>query len=297
MIKNKDGLTEEEYLASYDISAFDQPSVTVDMLLFTITDQAVENYRKLDEKELKVLLIQRNEHPFIGRWAIPGGFVKMDENLKNAAYRELKEETGVDNAYLEQLYTYGDVDRDPRGRIISTAYMSLVNADEIKMEAGSDADDAKWFHVTYEIIKKEKSVEEEKECIRTVIELTLRHEDIVLKSSILVEKTVEGRHVSYDRSIISNDGLSFDHALIIQYGLERLRSKLEYTDIIFHMMPDLFTLTALQRSYEEILDKKLLKANFRRKTAKFVEETDVYTSDAGHRPSRLFKFNPNWMEV
>lgn len=297
MIKNKDGLTENEYLASYDISAFDQPSVTVDMLLFTIADQAVENYRKLDEKELKVLLIKRNEHPFIGKWAIPGGFVKMTEGLETAAYRELKEETGVDNAYLEQLYTYGDVHRDPRGRIISTAYMALVNADEIEMQAGSDADDAKWFHVSYELVNKETVEEINKEILKTTIKIELSHDDILLTSQVLVEKIIEGRHVSYKRSIISNDGLSFDHALIIQYGLERLRNKLEYTDVIFHMMPDLFTLTALQRSYEEILDKKLLKANFRRKTAKFVEETENYTSDAGHRPSRLYKFNPNWMEV
>ena len=296
-IKNKQGLNEEEYLSSYDITAFEQPSVTVDMLLFTISNKAVDNYRKLPEKSLKVLLIKRNEHPFIGHWAIPGGFVGMKESLETAAYRELKEETGVENAYLEQLYTYGDIKRDPRGRIISTAYMALVNPDEITTEAGSDADDARWFTVDYKLDNKNKEMTDSGYIEHQSIVVTLTNEETVLSSTILVDRIVTGKIVSYNRSVVSNDLLSFDHGLILQYGVERLRNKLEYSDIVFHLMPDLFTLTDLQQAYEEILDKKLLKANFRRKTAKLVTETEHSTSDAGHRPSKLFKYNPDWMEA
>lgn len=150
----KQALTEEEFLRTYDISAFDRPSVTVDIVLLTISENKVDNYRKLANKSLKVLLIKRREHPFIGKWALPGGFVRMDESLEAAAFRELKEETNVENAYLEQVHTYGDPDRDPRGRIISSSYMSLVDVDDINLNAGTDAEDAKWFEVTYDVYKR-----------------------------------------------------------------------------------------------------------------------------------------------
>jgi len=258
MIKNIQGLTEKEYLKDYDISSFEQPSVTVDILLFTMSEQAVKNYRKLPKKSLKVLLIKRNEHPFIGQWAIPGGFVRMNESLETAAYRELKEETNVDKAYLEQLYTYGDVSRDPRGRIISTSFMSLVDKDEVNEKAGSDADEAKWFEIDYKFLDTKKEDTKLGYNEYRYVQLTLTNEDDVLESVVKISKIVEGKHIKYKREIESNKNLSFDHGLIIQYGIERLRNKLEYTDIIFHLMTELFTLTELQKSYEEILDKPLL---------------------------------------
>lgn len=293
-IKNDRGMLEKEFLESYDISAFNRPSVTVDILLFTMSDEDVINYRKLAKKSLKILLIKRNEHPYLGMWALPGGFVRINEDLETAAYRELKEETNVDNAYLEQLYTYGDVKRDPRGRIISTAYMSLLDKDEVKTRAASDADDVRWFEVMYKLSSKDKATTEIGYIENSYINIELVNEETVLRSCIKIAKNVEGKHVSYKRSIVTNENLSFDHGLIVQYGIERLRNKLEYSDIIFHLMPELFTLTELQKSFEEILDKPLLKANFRRKTAKLVTETDQSTSDAGHRPSKLYKYNPSW---
>ncbi len=291
---NKTGLTEKEFLANYDISEFEQPSVTVDMLLLTISEVEEKNYRKLPEKALRVLLIKRLEHPFINQWALPGGFIRMNENIEIAAYRELKEETGIDNAYLEQLYTYGDVNRDPRGRIISTSYMSLVNADEIQMKAGTDASDARWFDVNYELVKKESEEKDNGFIDNQYIKIALKNNDINLESIIKISRIVEGRHISFKRTIESNNGLSFDHSLIVQYAIERLRGKLEHSDIAFHMMPDLFSLTELQKTYEEILGKKLLKANFRRKVSKMVLETDSINTDGGHRPSKLFKFNTRW---
>ncbi len=100
-----------------------------------------------DSADLKVLLIQRDHPPFEGRWALPGGFVDMDENLEAAARRELEEETGVAEVSLEQLHTFGDVGRDPRGRVVSVAYLARVELSGVRVRAASDARQAGWFPV------------------------------------------------------------------------------------------------------------------------------------------------------
>ena len=102
----------------------------------------------LDDSDLKVLLIQRDLEPFAGRWALPGGFVNVDESLEDAARRELQEETGLKNVYLEQLYTFGDVRRDPRERIVSVAYYALVKLSDHRVQAATDARNAAWFAVS-----------------------------------------------------------------------------------------------------------------------------------------------------
>lgn len=297
--KNLDanGMTEDAFLKSYDMSAFDRPSMTVDMLLFTIASEEADNYRKLPEKQLRILLIKRKEHPFINTWALPGGFVRIDESLEAAAYRELKEETGVDNAYLEQLYTSGEVHRDPRGRIISTAYMSLVDVNEVVPKAGSDASEAAWFDVTYTLRREERDMGDNGFVEKRYFDITLFHEGTSLKVTVLTSRQVEGRHVKYSRELISSDGLAFDHGVILQYGIESLRKRLETSELIFHLMPECFTLTELQKAFEVILGRELLKANFRRKIGKFVKETGKTRADAGHRPSKLFAFNPRWYDA
>src|SRR5689334_4053875 len=98
-----------------------------------------------DEGELKVMLIKRGVHPFEGKWALPGGFVRGNENLDEAARRELEEETGISKVYLEQLYTFGDLNRDPRERVISVAYYALVKLTEYRICATADARTAAWF--------------------------------------------------------------------------------------------------------------------------------------------------------
>lgn len=294
ILKNKQGLTEEEFLASYDPGKFERPSVSVDMLIFTVTDEKNENYRKLPDKVLKLLLIKRGDHPYMGQWALPGGFVKMNESLDEAALRELKEETNIDNIYMEQLYTWGDIDRDPRTRVISTSYMSLIDSSTLDVKASNDADDAKWFTVSCRLHQEQKTMTPKGYILQKVFKLNLTNEKINLSSSIRVIKTVEGKVTKVEREIIESDGIAFDHAKIIEYGIERLRNKIEYTDIAFNLMPERFTLTELQKVYEVILDRELLKANFRRKIADMVIETNEYTRDAGHRPSKLYKFNPNW---
>lgn len=101
------GLTEEQFLKSYNAGAYERPSVTVDMLIFTVMEQEQNNYRKLSEKSLQLLLIKRGQHPYLGQWALPGGFVSVNESIEDAARRELYTETNIDNIYMEQLYTWG----------------------------------------------------------------------------------------------------------------------------------------------------------------------------------------------
>jgi len=115
---------------------YPRPSVTTDIIIFTLRNG-----------DLQVLLIRRKNPPFRGEWAIPGGFVEIHESLEEAALRELEEETGVRDVYLEQLYTFGDPDRDPRGRTITVAYFALVPATAIQPHAGSDATEARWWSV------------------------------------------------------------------------------------------------------------------------------------------------------
>ncbi len=294
LLKNKQGLTEEQFLAAYDASKFERPSVTVDMLIFTVTDEEKKNYRKLPEKVLRLLMIKRGDHPCLGQWALPGGFVQMDESLDEAARRELKEETNIDHIYMEQLYTWGAVERDPRTRVISASYMSLVDSSTLDIKASDDADDAKWFTVCCSLYQEQKTVTAKGYVLQRVFKLNLSNEEDTLWASIKVVKTVEGKVTKVEREILESKGIAFDHAKIIEYGIERLHSKVEYTDIAFNLMPERFTLTELQQVYEVILGTELLKANFRRKIADMVIETNEYTKDAGHRPSKLFRFNPNW---
>jgi 8-oxo-dGTP diphosphatase len=115
--------------------------VTVDVIVFTIVND-----------DLKVLLVKKKYDPFKGLWAIPGGFVKEEETLEDAAKRELMEETNVKDIYLEQLYTFGDPYRDPRGRVITVSYFALINSEEINVKGSSDASDAQW-HSVYRLPK------------------------------------------------------------------------------------------------------------------------------------------------
>ena len=119
---------------AYDAAKFDRPSVTVDIIIFTVRDG-----------NLMVLLVKRNVWPFKGLWAIPGGFVRMDESLDDAAGRELFEETGVKDVYLEQLYTFGDPKRDPRTRVITVTYFALMASGHIRLNPTTDVSDARWF--------------------------------------------------------------------------------------------------------------------------------------------------------
>ena len=168
--RNAKGETLQEFLDSYDDSLYRHPSNTVDMIVMTVEDG-----------QLKVLLIRRKDHPWIGDWALPGGFVNFDEDLEQAALRELQEETNIaENTYFRQLYTLGKADRDPRTRVISTAYLSMTRAENIrKTRAGDDAADARWFTIAKTLLDKDENgrrtllqLHEEKDGIRIEYEVT-----------------------------------------------------------------------------------------------------------------------------
>jgi ADP-ribose pyrophosphatase YjhB (NUDIX family) len=116
---------------------YPRPALTVDAVVFG-----------LDDENLKVLLIRRGLEPFQGKWALPGGFVRVAESLEDAVRRELQEETGIAQVYLEQLYTFGAVDRDPRERVVTVAYYALVRLSDHRIKAATDARDAAWFAVS-----------------------------------------------------------------------------------------------------------------------------------------------------
>lgn len=287
LIKNRQGLTEEEFLQHYDAGIFKNPSVTVDMLIFTVVNEKKENYRRLPEKSLKILLIRRGDHPYIGQWALPGGFIGIDESLDEAALRVLKNETNINEIYMEQLYTWGDVQRDVRTRVISSSYMALVDSSSLSIKAGQDAADAKWFTVHYSLLEEQEILGEKGYIHERIIEIRLLDEGEELFSKIRITENADGK---VKREIIENQGIAFDHGKFIEYALERLRKKIDYTNVAFNLVPELFTLTELQQVYEVIQGKELLAAAFRRKIGNMVTESDQFTKAAGHRPSQLFRY-------
>lgn len=201
--------------------------MTVDLLIFSVI-----------ENELKIILVKRGIEPFKGEWALPGGFVKINESLEEAALRELGEETGVKGVYLEQLYTFGDVGRDPRERVITVAYVALIPDKDLKLKASTDTADAQWF------------------------------------------------------SVGNLPNLAFDHKKIILYALSRLKSKIEYSNIVFGLLPKKFRMSQLQRVYEAILDKKVDKRNFTKwiMSLGLIEETGERVVEGAHRPAMLYRF-------
>jgi len=263
---------------STETKTYPSPSLATDMVVFTIAEVAQENYRKLTEKKLEVLLVKRKDDPFQGAWALPGGFVNEGETVGQAARRELLEETGAKDAYVEQLYTFSAPDRDPRGWVVSAAHMALAPRNSVKIKPGDDAAEVSWFSLKY----NEQSVTGTDRKAATEVQLTLTNESEKLFAAIRIKDGEEP-------TITKNDGLAFDHAKIIGSAILRLKNKIEYTDVAFELMPRNFTLTELQQVYELILNRQLLAAAFRRKIAERVEKTGGIVGDAGHRPSALFR--------
>lgn len=289
--------TEAEFLHSYDASAYEKPSVTTDIVVFSIGKGKRETYRQLPKRHLQILLIRRKHHPFQNCWALPGGFVNLDESLREAAARELHEETGLEPDYLGQLYTWGEVERDPRMRVISTSYMAIVNETNKKLKAGDDASEACWFDLSSRIETVEThEVDGQLEYV-WYIRLLLKNGQEELSALLRISRWFKGSTVAINREIVENNGLAFDHAKIIEHGLEKFRHKIKYTDLLFKLVPEFFTLTELQHVYEAVVDKKISRASFRRSIADKVTQTEQYVTKGGHRPSQLYVFNPYWLEA
>jgi 8-oxo-dGTP diphosphatase len=234
--------TEEEFLAGYDPGAYPPVAVTVDVVLLTIR-----------RGRLTVLLIQRDRHPFQGRWALPGGFVEPDEDLDDAARRELREETGVDTApgHIEQLRTYGRPGRDPRVRTVSVAYLCLMPDLPVPV-AGSDARAARFWPV----------------------------EDVLGWSQRAGDEAPPDQPV-----------LAFDHDQIIADGVERARAKIEYTSVATAFVDEPFTISDLRSVYETVWGTEVDYGNFRRKVLSsegFVIPTGESTS-TGRANAELYR--------
>lgn len=203
--------------------------IASDIVIFTVL-----------EGELQVLLIQMKKKPFTGFWAAPGGLVRANESVDAAARRILRDKTGVSDVYLEQLYTFGRVDRDPFGRVVSVAYTALIPSEGIHLKTTEEHSSVRWFPV----------------------------------------------------SQLSRLQFAYDHREIIRTAIARLRSKLEYSNIVYGLLAKEFTLTELQKTYEIILERKLDKRNFRKKVLllKLLKKTNKKSSGGAYRPAELYLF-------
>jgi ADP-ribose pyrophosphatase YjhB (NUDIX family) len=249
-LKNKEGLTEKEFLANYDPGNYPRPSVTVDTMILGMNG---------DYSGLKILLIQRGNHPYIGCWALPGGFVSKDETAHQAAARELKEETGLDGVYLDQIYTFSRPGRDPRGWVMSIAYLALIqNLREVS--GADDAADAAWFDLR---ITDEK------------IEIFNREKDVFIAYDLRKETFRNGpmRYENFIPKLTSQDALAFDHVEILIEAFKKLRKEIRYNDQAFCMVEEHFTLPELQAVYEAVLGQELYKKSFRDMIKNRVTET------------------------
>jgi len=204
------------------------PTLTVDSVVL-----------QLDGNKLSVLLIKRTREPFIGWWALPGGYCAAGETTRDAMARILNDKAGLEAGKLglvEQLYTFDTVARDPRGHAVSVTYMGLGR--DLQLEAGNHIQSPQFFPID------------------TLPEL------------------------------------AYDHHDIIRYALERLRSKLSYTNAVYALLPDMFTLTQLQQAYEAVLEHSLDKRNFRKKFLSYdaIEPTGQQHKEGAHRPAMLYHF-------
>ena len=232
---------EQAFLDGYDPAQFEHPSVAVDVVLLAP-----------GEGGLHTLLIQRQEHPFRLKWALPGGFIRMHEDLEPAAARVLREKTGLRGIFLEQLGTFGAPKRDPRMRILSVAYLALVDQERFSgCKPGSAVG-------------------------RLVVPWAGEE-----GGPVEVQDT-QGRALS----------LAFDHAEILGLAVKRLRGNLDTTPVAFQLLPEAFTLYDLQKVHEAVLARRLNKDSFRRRllATGLLEPTGEQQADVGHRPAALYRY-------
>ena len=203
------------------------PLIAVVVVILTVVDD-----------DLQVLLIHRGEEPYAGYWALPGGLLGDGESLDRAAARKLLDETGVQDVYLEQLYTFGELPRegsDRRG--VAVAYFALVQYEQVRLEERTT-----WqpeWHDAYKL-----------------------------------------------------PALAFDNNAVVDYAVRRLRSKLEYTNVAYSLLPRQFTLSELQQVYEAILDREMDKRNFRRRMLSLgiIKPAGGRRMEGAHRPAQLYTF-------
>lgn len=229
---------------SDDLQAYDRPSVAVDLVLLTVRDG-----------RLQAFVMRRDREPFQGSWALPGGFVRIDESLAAAARRVLHDKARISEVFIEQLYTFGAIDRDPRGRVITVAYYALV--DERQLDAAMRGSDG-----------------------------------LALVDIAVPWKGEAGGSVQIRAADGRTLPLAFDHAAILGTAVKRLRGKLDYSPVGFELLPPRFTLRQLQEVHEAILGTRLNKPAFRRRMLDkgVLHPTGTRESGVTYRPAELYRF-------
>jgi len=239
---------DEEFLAGYDPGLYERPSVAVDVVVLTV-----------GQGQLRCLLVRRAEPPQQGGWALPGGFAGFGEGLDQAAARVLEIKSGLRGAYLEQLYTFGDPGRDPRTRVITVAYIALVDAGRLADVPGEH-----------------------------------HHDDVVVASLDVAWPGERGGPVTAraDGDVLP---LAFDHADILGAAVKRLRGKLGYAPVGYELLPRSFTLRQLQDIHRAILGRALNKDSFRRRmlAGGHLRATGQREADVAYRPAELYRFVKN----
>ncbi|MEZ4240861.1 MAG: NUDIX domain-containing protein [Myxococcota bacterium] len=231
---------EAEFLRSYDPGAFERPSVAVDTVVLCVDDQ-----------RLKVVLSRRRDHPYLGAWALPGTFVRIDEPLEDAVVRSLSDKAGLRLDHLEQLYTFGAPGRDPRLRVISVAWLAVVRPGN----------------------------------------LPALPDGVVLGDVHVGWEGEAGGPASASGPGGAGLPLAFDHADILGTAVQRVRGKLGYTDLGFAFLAPTFTLRDVRLVWETLLGRALNKDSFRRTvlTRHPLIDTGERQSDVGHRPAALYR--------
>lgn len=227
--RNKEGENLEEFLEHYDPKKYDNPSNTTDIVVVKCREKLMHWGQPLE-----VLLVKRSNHPSIGCWATPGGFVELKEDLETGAARELEEETGVKGLPLQQMYTWGNYNRDPRWRVITTSFLALAEGN-INIKAGDDAADALWMSV--ELTKEEQKNKEETEKSGRQEEiwkliLTQENQGIFLSARVSVSRSLHPILAQERYVLLSSSGLAVDHGCIITQALLYLKQRLEKKSMV-----------------------------------------------------------------
>ena len=247
---------------------------TSDLLIFGIDSRVSSNVRSLPKKYFSILLVKRNKEPFNDKWCLPGGYVGIEETSKEASSRILKKETGLTDVYMQQVGIYDSINRDPRGRTISSSYMALIDRTILKQDISNEA---AWFDI--EVIEKDNK-----------ISVRLCNQDEIISYDVK-KITIDKKTNEYEYEVINKSDLAFDHDQIIVKGIMDLRYKVNSTDIVFNLMPEEFTIGELKQVYSLLLGKELVNSAFRRVIAPKIVETGKMVSTGGHRPSMLCKYN------
>ncbi len=242
---------EKEFLDNFRAEDYKRPSVTADIVIFTLDE----------DNDLNILLINRKGYPFKDHWALPGGFLQVDEeSTDETAERELYEETGINNVFLKQLYTFSKPDRDPRTHVISVAYTALIPKSKLTIKAGDDAKDARLFKIKYDI---------------------------------------DGINFTNSDLTLTEKDLAFDHKEIIRTAITRIRGRIDYEPDAFELLKDKseFTIYELKCIHESIKNETLDTANFRKSFIRnylntgFCVDLGRKCKNTGKRAAELYAVN------